>query len=438
MITKIFRRIYHFSLFTFAALTLTVAVCLSIFRLALPNIGEYREDFQTWITESMGHPLEIKQLDAGWQGWIPHFYLHDIRILDESGHDSIANFHSAHITIDIMESLRQRELVPSQLTISGMDLTIIRKKNGSINIAKTGLEMEEQDFTNTELAVWLLKQRRIALSDIKITLLDLTTENIPPVLLSDVSLTLQSNAFRLQIEGDAKLPQKLGKKISFALDAYGDILTPTWSGEIYLEGSSIYPPAWFDNKTILGTHIESEPGNIRIWTDWRNAKIRKIEGKIDITDVSLKSDYSHFDIQHLVTNFTLERRTDNGVELSLDIEELTTFNGSWPKSNISISKHLSSEDESYRYISKSSYLKLDDIADFVNVFPELRKNLGLIEQKRIQGELTHALFIYDPSLPTTQQYFIDTNVELTKISGSSDESVITGLSGHLQGNAKKR
>ena len=71
MIIKIFRRIYHFSLFTFAALTLTVAVCVSIFRLALPNIGEYREDFQTWITESMGHPLEIKQLDAGWQGWIP-------------------------------------------------------------------------------------------------------------------------------------------------------------------------------------------------------------------------------------------------------------------------------------------------------------------------------------------------------------------------------
>jgi len=123
--------------------------------------------------------------------------------------------------------------------------------------------------------------------------------------------------------------------------------------------------------------------------------------------------------------------------LSLDIEKLTTFNGSWPKSNISISKLLSSEDESYRYISKSSYLKLDDISDFVNVFPELRKNLGLIEQKRIQGELTHALFIYDPSLPATQQYFIDTNVELTKISDSSDESVITGLSGHLQGNAKK-
>ena len=87
MIIKVFRHIYHLSIYTFAAITLTVAVCVSLFRLALPNINEYRLDVQTWMTEYMGQPVEIKNIDATWFGWIPHFYLHDISILEETGNE---------------------------------------------------------------------------------------------------------------------------------------------------------------------------------------------------------------------------------------------------------------------------------------------------------------------------------------------------------------
>lgn len=437
MITKALNRLYHLFLYTFATVILTAAVCVTIIRLALPNIGEYRLDIQTWITEYMGQPVEIKQIDASWHGWVPHLYLKDINILDDESVKSIVNFQSAHITIDLLASLKQKQLIPAHVATSGLDLTLIRRKDGSINIAKTQADMGEKEFASTALAVWLLKQQKISLSNSQISLLDLTRENSSPVLLSNVSLSLRSNAYRLQIEGNAQLPASLGEGINFALDAHGDILTPSWSGELYLEGLSIYPPTWFKGEKILNTRIDSAPGNIKLWSDWANAKVRNIEVQIDVKDVSLKSDEAQFDIAHLVTGFTVSRRVDGGLELILDIENLTTVNGTWPASTISISKYLSNEGDEYHYFSQMSYLKLDDISHFIKVFPELLSNITFLEKLNLHGELTDSLLIYNPSLPANEQFFIDTNVNLLGANTNSGDSIITGLSGHLRGNAER-
>jgi uncharacterized protein YhdP len=433
MIIKVFRHIYHLSLYTFAAVTLTVAVCVSLVRLALPNINEYRLDVQTWVTEYMGQPVEIKKIDATWYGWIPHFYLRDISILEETGNETIANFKSAHITIDLVESLRKKQFVPAQLSISGLDLTLIRRTDGSINIAKTEAEMGEKNIESTELAEWLLKQPNISFINTQITLLDLTRENNNTVLLSNVSLLLRSNNYRLQIEGNAQLPAQLGEKINFALDAKGDILTTVWSGELYLEGSSIYPPAWFNTKIPFGTSINSKPGDIKIWSEWQNAKVRKIEGTIDITDVSISSKGVEFNIDHLITAINMERRIDSGIDLSLNIKKLTTDNGSWPASTIYLSKYLSDNDQ-YRYISKSNYLKLDDISHIIKLFPDLWRDNKLIEQQSLQGILTHSLLIYDPALPNDKQYFVDTDIYLSSATIGTGNNSVSGLNGHFQGN----
>ena len=128
----------------------------------------------------------------------------------------------------------------------------------------------------------------------------------------------------------------------------------------------------------------------------------------------------------------MDRRTDGGIDLSLNIEKLRTENGSWPASTIYISKYFT-DDDHYRYISKSSYLKLDDISHIVKLFPDLWRNNKLIEQQSLRGILSHSLLIYDPSLPDEQQYFIDTDIILSHAIIGANKNSIDGLSGHLQG-----
>ena len=434
---EFFRRLYYIFLYLLAAVTLTAAILVTLIRLALPGIGEYREDIQIWMTDYMGLPVEIEKLDANWEGWVPHLYLHEIQILDEEKIESIADFNSAHITIDLISSVEKRQIVPKQLDISGMDLTLIRKEDGSINVSKTEAEMDEKQIASNALAIWLLKQRKISMSKTQITLLDKTRRGSSPVLLSNVSLTLRSNSYRLQIEGNAQLPANFGDRINFALDAHGDILTPQWSGELYLEGISIYPPTWFEGEKILNTQISSAPGNIKLWSDWANAKVRNIDVLIDVEDVTLQSDDARFDINHLVAGFSIKRRVDKGLDLILDIDTLTTANGEWPGSTISISKNLSNNNEQYRYLSQISYLKLDDISHFMKVFPELLSNITFLEQMELHGDLTDSIFIYDPSLPENEKFFIDTDISLLGAKNNSRDATINGLSGHLRGNANR-
>ena len=438
---KILRHLYHISLYAFAAITLVAAVCVTLIRLTLPNIGEYQEDIQMWLTESMGQPVRIKNIDANWRGWIPHFYLHDIKILEKDAINSIVDFKSAHITIDLFASLRKKQFVPAQMIISGMDLTLSRKKDGSINVTKAGAQTNREQIESTELTVWLLKQRKIAFTDTRITFVDLSDKDYPSILLTDVSLGLKSNEYRLQIEGDAQLPSHLGERLYFAFDAQGDILTPKWSGTLYSEGSNINLSVWLKDQEVSGVKVSSAPGNIKLWSDWRNAKVRDIQGLFDISNVELQSGPTHFNIEHLAAGLTLARRADGGLDIFFAIKDLITKNGQWPESNISISKHYSQEDDSYRYIGQADYLKLEDLILLQQFLPEFQNKRIDFEKFYLQGDLKNTLLAYDPLLPTDEQFFVSSEINLSRATihpgDDTEDPNISGLSGHLVGNRKE-
>ena len=206
--------------------------------MTLPYINNYRENIQVWLGDYIGYPVEINHIDAAWQGWVPYISFNEIRLFNSSGTSIIANFESARISFDPIHSLLQRELTPLQLTITGLDLTIIRQLDGSINIARSGFEQDYQDQQNSSavLAGWLLLQKNISIQQADITFLNLEKQD-HPVVFSDVSLRLRNATGRTQLEGSAKLPDEYGEGFNFAFDAFGDITTPFWSCLLYTSPS---------------------------------------------------------------------------------------------------------------------------------------------------------------------------------------------------------
>ncbi|MBM2829347.1 MAG: uncharacterized protein HW411_137 [Gammaproteobacteria bacterium] len=437
MLARFLRTFYHACWYAFAAVILFTAVSVTLLRLTLPHINNYRENIQAWVGDFIGYPVEIKHIGADWQGWVPHLTLNQISILNLSGTDTIANFQSARISFDPLSSLLQQELTPLQLTITGLDLTIIRQPDGSINIARTEAEINDRDLQDTSsvFAGWLLLQRSISIQQANINFHDIGKQR-HPVLLSDVSLRLRNAVGRMQLEGSANLPYEYGEGFNFALDAFGDITTPSWSGRLYLEGRNIYPAAWlaFDENNPNDIKLASSPGTIKLWSDWRDAKVNKIEGQVNIPDIQLQAADSNYVIQHLNTTFSLTRLNDNGTELSLEIDELLTENGTWPKTTINISKHPGNEEKNYRYTGQFSYLKVDDVISFIKLLPESGNDIANLVDFELKGNLINSFLIYDPALPIQEQLIIDSDIDRLRIKHIPDNSVITGLSGHLLGN----
>ncbi|MBI4006782.1 MAG: TIGR02099 family protein, partial [Gammaproteobacteria bacterium] len=91
------------------------------------------------------------------------------------------------------------------------------------------------------------------------------------------------------------------------------------------------------------------------------------------------------------------------------------------------------ENGNYRYLGHFSYLKLEDIAQFVKLNPEPGIDFPILDKIELYGNLTDSYFIFDPALPVPEQIIIDSNINRLGIKSGHDKTMVTGLSGHLQG-----
>ncbi|MEE8321764.1 MAG: hypothetical protein V3R68_07995, partial [Gammaproteobacteria bacterium] len=212
MLIRLSKGLYHVIWYTFAAIVLTAAVLVTLVRLTLPDIGGYRDDIQLWVSQYMGYPVYIHNINADWEGWIPHLYLSNINLLDKKGKYIISRFHSAHLSFDPLASISRRQLVPKQLTVSGLGLTLTRRQDGSINI--TGESSSNEKFEESELAIWLLQQRNISIENAQVRWIDKQSSR-DPIFFPDVTLHFRTYKDRLQINGSAILPIHYGNSIDF-------------------------------------------------------------------------------------------------------------------------------------------------------------------------------------------------------------------------------
>ncbi len=432
-----FKRIYHFFLYSFAFAILTFAILITVIRIALPGIGGYRQQTQDWISQYMNYPVAISGIDADWNSWTPNLRLHQVRILDPVSNEHILEFNSVLISIDIYKSLVKNEIIPRTITVSDLSLTLIRRLDGSVTASKyLPDDFSEKQLDNDALAKWFLVQKNILVTKAQITLLDLN-DDAPPLLLSDATLRIRNNEYRTQIEGSAILPESYGHILNFALDASGNLLTPEWSGEMYFAGKDINISPLLSKIEDLDIENHEGTGDIKLWSTWNRAKLRKIEGQVKLKDLKLADKESEIYINQIVGNFSASRRIDKGIEITLDLEKLVTPNGVWPETVFSLKKIYINEHDEYRYITSASYLNLDDIDSFLDIFSDLSEEFYPSDDFDITGILHDSLVKYDPTLDSDERIYIDT--EFSHLGGSfrGHPLKLDGLYGQLQGTQKE-
>lgn len=433
MLKKLLKRLYQFILYSFAFVVLTSAIIITVVRLALPGIGSYRQQTQDWLSEYINYPVAISNIDASWNSWNPNLQLHQLSILDPVSNEQILDINSVLISINLVKSLIRNEITPEAITLSDLDLTLIRRHDGSITVSEElPANIKDKQISNDALARWFLAQKNILVKKAQIRLLGMT-QNDDPLLLSNASLRIKNNDYRTQIEGTAILPESYGHIISFILDVHGNVLTPDWAGESYLQGENInILPLLAEVETLDAEKYEGT-GDIKLWGTWSKAKLRQLEGQVNLKDIKLENNHSEAYIHNLTGNFSATRRIDKSIELKLDIEKLVTPNGIWPETAIFFKRIYDNEYDKYRYIANTSYLKLDDIDTILNVFSNLSGKFLPVNDVELTGSLKNSLIKYDPTLEPTEKFYIESEFSQLGTQSNNNSLKIEGLSGHIQG-----
>ncbi len=363
---------FHISRHTFVAFVIILAVFLSLARVVLPELGSYRQNIETAVSNALEQPVRITELKARWHRFGPRLELHGLELLDNTEEHTLLHFEEALIGLDLFESLRRWNITLDQLDLSIDQLDLQRDNNGQFLLK--GLDLSSEQTTDDQQGVealrWLLNQEKINLEVKKLLWTDHLTGR-HQLMFQDAQIETRNNNGQHQIIAEMSLPNNLGKHLSFAFDGTGDLSKPGhWSGQIYIEGTDINPQEWL--KSIKLKQQITLTGNIdfKLWSHWEKSVITSATGLLNGQNIHLNTiktgkkqpKNKPFQIDRLSGNFAWLRQKE-GFRLDIDQFVLQRNQYTWPTSQFSIEKN--NNQNSDHYIARSSFFRLNDLRDLL-------------------------------------------------------------------------
>lgn len=374
------------------------AVFLSVARLTLPLMGQYREGIEQWINASIGQPAEIGKIDAAWHGLSPAIKLEDVRLLDKSGKNTVVKFTQAEIEIDLLGSLRQGRLEPGRLTVIGADLSVVRKVDGSI--AVIGLEdMHEDTQSDDELKTWLLTRDWLSIEGGRVQFKDQIANKNTEVF-SEVNVTIKNYRDRHQLIGQVILPAALGRNLHFAFDITGDVAnTALWEGNLYLKGQDLKLDRWLAQHEVYGVEVANGIADMEVWGRRQQSGWDRLAGNVAINNaiftpaaLANSGGPAQGPDKHRFTRLGgrfLWQKTQPGWFMNIDQLVVSRNNRTWTPSAISLRETAAADARSI--MAKMKFLRIEDITPLLSMSNKLdaetKKKLQTIQP---QGEFNDA------------------------------------------------
>jgi len=265
---------------TAAALVITAAVLLSIARVVLPYADRYRPEIVDWISASIGMPVSIADLEVRWRRFGPYIAISDVALFEQPDGPPVAHLDQAEVGINLFRSVVRGKIAIDTVAVSGIRISVIRKADNSLAVAGIGMSRTAgaAPVASAALVQWLLTQSRLALEQAEVVWYDETRER-EPLTFRYVNVELRNDGVRHQVSGSAQLPVALGRRISFALDLHGDLLSAGgWSGQAYVSGGGLQVSRWLRELKYGGLALTSGTAELTAWTRWQNGRLQRVEG----------------------------------------------------------------------------------------------------------------------------------------------------------------
>ena len=348
------------------SLLVFVAISLSLARVSLPYIDDYKSDVEIWISSLIGQQVEIATLDAAWYGMEPQLVLKGVQLLSDDRMDTLGYFQQARLGLDLFSSAIDGRFRPGAFTLEGARFVLIRHRNGEISLE--GFDSPKSSNTsdnNRLLKEWFFGQRLLDVKSSEIVWIDLTRDNQPKIF-NDVNLRFRNDGKRHWVDGLVDLPDSLGEHLKISLDVRGDLLSAdSWVGNIYLEGEKLNIVEVTKNFSLDNFDVSGGAVSLRLWSKWKKAKIHSLQGSVIFSDVQLSArDAPRMRvIRHLSTNFSAIKNPSDW-EATFDKVIVRSGRKLWPETRLDIKYNPVSGS----LASEIAYLDLGEVLPIAGFF----------------------------------------------------------------------
>lgn len=260
---------------------LALALLMTLLRLLLADIGDYKQHLEQQLRQTSQLPLRIGHISAGMRGFSPHLTLRDLSLEDAAAPG--LQLQELRVGIDPLQWLLGGDaLAATWVSLIGARLELILNPDDSITLK--GLQGGD------EQPLWLLQGRQYELLQSDITWLDHKNHH-PPVHLPQVDLVLknqrQDDSHELHLV--AHLPPQWGDRLRLSTRFTGNPLQAHgFNGLLYLEGDNLQAPALLADLLPDNLRLHSGSGDIRIWSQWRDAQPYQLATALQAQQIQLQ------------------------------------------------------------------------------------------------------------------------------------------------------
>jgi len=387
------RQLVYLSIILVVLLTLLAATVYW-----LSNAVEERQDeIASWVSEKVGYPVKIGTASINWSGLEPKLQIGDVALLTEDSRKEIIVLGGIDLGLDLIASVRQGEPVLNELSLNGLNLTVIRDYSGQFQLQDFILPTasSEQQF---DWKSWAMLLNDFHFEKIKVDYID----QLNTVLSGQFELVsgdITHEDFQWEANGTLKPPSSIAEAIVFtARTEFNDGASQVgeWQGQakisslqiasvangLDMQGITISKGAITGDISVIGDGSQIDMAT----TDFKLIQAELVNNENDSPSVALDLMQGKIEWQQEDESWQLSGRT------------LLSINGDdWPETTFSINKDAQANMQLI-----TQYLRLSDLTSLALL---LNNPPEIIQQQQPAGDIEAFKLHYSPENGLTDLAF---------------------------------
>ena len=393
-----------------------LAVLISAFRLLLPYVEHYRQDFQQYINNNNQTNIVIGGLGMSWQRSGPTLIANRVTLIDTK--DAYVYIGHLEVQVDFWATLSTQQLISSNLILEGAVVTLEQgawhsTENSNIQDQNTSIDANVQlDGFQKISDIFLNRINRFSLVNSQVSIENNSLERKFRI----NSLNWLNSAERHQAQGDITVDEISSNNLSLKIDIEGESIDEL-NGMMYIEANHLDITPWLDSVLAIDNDKTKTDIGFSTWLSVNNGSIERLQLAMHDNFISWQG------------NSQVNSQTNNEQHnLSLSAGQLLLVKGKSPSSfklystPLQLQFNQQKEQEYIVQIDKTSqdfliYLSTFDLALISQVSPLFKGSTNthkLLSTLDISGQANEIYFKKTPADILASASFIDTSTEYSQ------------------------
>ncbi|GGK08074.1 YhdP family protein [Pseudomonas matsuisoli] len=414
-----------------AVLIILLALLISLGRLLIPAVAEYRAEIEARIEQAFGLPTHVGALEGSWHGLTPRLVARDVQIGEG---ENPLRLDALSIELDLPASVIDRQLQLSRLVASGLRLSLREEDSGDWRVEGFPGRAEKKPFDPGPLLAMLQHVGLLALQDAQVTIQPQAGDVLA---LNYLDLSLSSHGHLQRLDGRALLPD--GAPLAFSVQgalAPNDILRSDLRAYLSLPQSDW--AQWIPPTLLQQYRLQHLTGGGEVWLDWAQGRVQRAVARLNAAQVAVvHEDKRPVDVRDLGVSAYLDY-ADTGYRLRLDALAATLEGKRWGETDMLITQRPSGDGEPASWSVVADRIDLAPLTPLALALAPLpAKASEALEAIAPHGAIRNLDLRYIPSAPPEARVQLAANLERVGFGAYHGAPAAENVSGSIAGGLNK-